>query len=383
MLLRDAIDGYVLSQKAARASKNTLRVYGFMLDRVAAFAAKHGRTRLDELTLDIARGAIIEAMHPPDGAEASNWKGGEATAYMMGCALKSFSAVLRAERVAVTDFSVLRIKRPPERIQPRIRPDEFRALEAAVLRRLMGSRVPRLLVARDLALLSFMADTGLRAAEISRLNVEDLDLQAGTIGVWGKGDKPRVLPIYDASERDGGATLRVLRDYLAACDQTFGPHRRQRALWLTRRGNRLSPDALRDDLAKLCDEAGIDGNRPPHAFRRGYFSEEYRSRPTALPVVSARMGWSPRSHHMVDVYTRGAEIDLVMEQPQPSVARRWRDGPSPRRGGGAFSYRDVGPPPWAELDDAPPPRRAREDGERAGGQPTRGRRTHTTRSERA
>jgi hypothetical protein len=36
------------------------------------------------------------------------------------------------------------------------------------------------------------------------------------------------------------------------------------------------------------------------------------------------MGWSKKSHHMVDVYTRGAEVDLARETALPAVSSRWR-----------------------------------------------------------
>ena len=284
------------------------------------------------------RSAIAEATGGPEDADkhGANWKGGEANAYALACAVKAFSTAMRAEGAPVSDFTGLKLPRPAERMQPRVTPEEFRALEQAALHRLMTSRAPRYIVARDLALLSFMADTGLRAAELCALNVEDLDLEQGVVNVQrGKGAKPRALNITDPdpSERDGGPTMRALRDYLEHRNQTFGRTSRQRALWLTRRGRRLTPDQLRKELLVLCGEAGIDGNRPPHAFRRGYFSAEYRTRPTSLPVLRARMGWSPKSHSMVEIYARGAEIDLAREQTVPSVAKRWRRGPDRRTSG--------------------------------------------------
>lgn len=387
VLIRDAIDGYVLGLEAKRASPSTIRLYGIMLRRVAAFAAAQGRFRVDELTLDVARGAVADAMgRQATRARGANWKGGEATAYAIVCALRAFSIAARSDGVPLPDLARMQLPRVPERIQPRLTADEFRALEAAVLRRLMTGYALRFVVARDLALLSFLADTGLRASECCNLNVEDLDLEEGVVTVHrGKGDKPRMLSIRDDDphEREGGPTMRALRDYLGYMAQTFGRSRRQRALWVTRTGARITTSGLRRVLATLCEAAGIDGNRPPHAFRRGYFSAEYRDRPTSLPVLKQRMGWSPKSHHMVEVYTRGAEIDLARDQPQPLVSKRWRNPQSraeespdrgPREARRASLIRIGAGLERAELDPTAAPRRVGKEADRQAGQPARGRR---------
>lgn len=46
----------------------------------------------------------------------------------------------------------------------------------------------------DTALLRMMIDTGARVSEIANLTMEDVDLDAGTITVVGKGRRVRALP---------------------------------------------------------------------------------------------------------------------------------------------------------------------------------------------
>jgi site-specific recombinase XerD len=376
VLIRQAIDGYLLGLEASRASPSTIRLYRGMLARVAAFAEARGRPRLAQLTLEVVRGAVVDVLREPghERRHGPNWKGGESTAYAMVCAVRAFSAALRADRVAIADFSSLQLPAVPRRIQPRVWAEEFNALETQLLERLRTQRVPRFLVARDLAILSLLADTGLRAAELCGLNVEDLDLDRGWLEVRGKGNRADALCIRDPDpdEPEGGPTIRSLRDYLAERARLFGRTSSQPALWLSRRGDRLSTGSLCAMLARLCQQAGIRGNRPPHAFRRGSFSSAYAERPTALPILVARMRWSPKSHTMVETYTRGAEIDLARGQAVPLVSKRWRQEARAQRPGPLVATDTLGPP--RAVDDAPPPPIGRRDGERAAGQPTRGRR---------
>lgn len=332
MLLRDAVDGYMLSLQAGRASPRTVAIYGKLLGRLVDFAEAHGRPKVNELTIHLARAWVVDLMGDPDEeGHGATWKGGEGMAFIGVCALRGLGQCLRTEGHEVPDFHAIPLPKRPERIQPRVTPEEFQAMESVVLKRLLSGSSPRWLVARDMAILSVLADTGLRAAEFCALQVDDVDLEDGTLTVRsGKGRKPRVLNIRDddPDERDGGPTMRALSDYLRFRAQVFGARSRQRVLWLTSKGSPLKPPELRRALARICDDAGLDGNRPPHAFRRAAFSTAYRQRPTALPELSARMGWSPRSD-MVDVYTRGAEIDFARERPQPSVAKLWRSTPIP------------------------------------------------------
>jgi integrase len=235
------------------------------------------------------------------------------------------------------DLSVIHAPRIPQRIQPRLEAGEFARLEAAIKMRLLRDRVPRFLIARDLAILEVLANTGLRAAECCGLDVEDVDLDEGAIRVrMAKGGRWRILTIFDPDpdERGGGEVVRALVDYLHYRERTFAATATD-ALWLTPRGNRLNPAALRKVLSVLCDEAGIDGSRPPHAFRRAHFTEQYRAQPTALPVLVQRMGWV--NNGMAATYTRGVDVELARRIQLPLVSKKWRDEGRPLPGGHALT----------------------------------------------
>lgn len=326
--LANAIDSYLVALEAEGKSINTVRTYGFVLRQLERFVAGLGCTRPEDLTPDMLRRVLAETMAQGRRRAAAGdrkTKGGEGEARMIHCAARGLAAFLRSDGVAMSDFKSVRRVKPPERIQPRLRLEDFAALLQAVERRHVCGYVPRMIATREDALIHFLADTGLRAFEVSRMNVADVDLDRGIVVVQqGKGRKPRVLSILDPNEAAGGPTIAALNAYVRERAARLKHLRRTSdALWIGFRGTRLSPGLLRDALRQLCLEAGLDTNRPPHAFRRGWFTASYQSAPSDLPVLAARMGWSDKSQNMIAVYTRGAELDLAAE-PRPSLASRWQ-----------------------------------------------------------
>ncbi len=335
MLLTNAIEAFLLiSSTERRLAPRTVRLYTSALSVLADYAASKGRTKVADLTPSLVRAAAASAMDPSN--HAPNWKGGEAMAVIVVAATRTMCRRLHEEypELSLPDLSVIHAPRIPQRIQPRLEPGEFAKLEAAIKMRLLRDRVPRFLIARDLALLEVLANTGLRAAECCGLDVEDVDIEEGAIRVRNaKGGRWRILTIFDPDERDGGEVVRALTDYLHYREHTFAAV--SEALWLTPRGNRLNPAALRRVLSVLCDEAGIDGSRPPHAFRRAHFTEQYRQQPLSLPVLVQRMGWV--NNGMAATYTRGVDVELARRIQLPLVSKKWREESRPVVGGHALT----------------------------------------------
>jgi integrase/recombinase XerC len=61
---------------------------------------------------------------------------------------------------------------------------------------------------RDRAIMELLYSSGLRLAELIQLNVPDLDIADRTVGVLGKGNKARILPV-------GSYAVRALRAWLS------------------------------------------------------------------------------------------------------------------------------------------------------------------------
>ena len=309
-------------------SAATVRTYRGHLEWLAAFAAQERAYYVAELTPALLRKAF-RACLTREGAR--NYKGGQAKANGLAFAARSLARWLLAQGVPVPDLTSVKPPGVPERIQPRIRPEEFRALEHTVLRRLMdeSAQTPRLSISRDLALLYVLSDSGIRADECCSMTVADVDLDGGRIMVRrGKGGKQRTLSIRDPDDPRGGQTLRRLAEWIDM-RSTLPRAEQHPYLWTSIRGTPLTPDQLRYVLKRICDKAKVE-NRPPHAFRRANFTERYLADPAQIDVLAARMGWAKNNHDMIGVYTRGAEVDLAATQELPSLASRWHTGANKR-----------------------------------------------------
>ena len=116
---------------------------------------------------------------------------------------------------------------------------------------------------RDRALFELAYSCGLRADEIVRADVGDPDFDSETIRVTGKGSKTRVLPI-------GEPAARALRRYLESARHALDPARGEEALFVSRRGRRLSVSDIRRRLEKWVREAAVAGRVSPHTLRHSF-----------------------------------------------------------------------------------------------------------------
>jgi len=145
---------------------------------------------------------------------------------------------------------------------PKIRRDrrEGRTLQPTDAGRLLAAAANYghndiLLRARNLAMISLMLDTGLRAGELARLLVEDVDLVNRDVRVSEecKGRIERVVPF-------GAETLRHLRRYLRERDGVETD-----CLWLSVHRNRLVEKRIYDVIRRIGKGAGLKCH--PHLLR--------------------------------------------------------------------------------------------------------------------
>jgi integrase/recombinase XerC len=113
---------------------------------------------------------------------------------------------------------------------------------------------------RDQAVLELLYATGIRVAELTGLDVDDIDGQRRVVRVLGKGGKQRSVPFGQPAARALNAWLRHGRPALAKAGS--GP-----ALFLGVRGGRLDPRTARSIVhAALTDVPGAP-DLGPHGLR--------------------------------------------------------------------------------------------------------------------
>lgn len=116
----------------------------------------------------------------------------------------------------------------------------------------------KVIAVRDKTVISLALATGLRISALVNINVEDIDFENNVIKVIEKRQKVRSINI-------GENTKNMLEEWIKVREDEFGEINSQ-ALFLSRKTNRLSGDAVGDVLTKYCDEAGIK-RITPHKLR--------------------------------------------------------------------------------------------------------------------
>ena len=159
-------------------------------------------------------------------------------------------------------------------------------LTAAEVERLLESPSPRKAQgARDQAVLELMYATGLRASEVTTLKLSSLDFQDGTLRVYGKGSKERMVPM-------GKTARESVRRYLAKARPGWVKEGRiVEALFVTRQGKAMSRQAVWGILKKYAKESGLGKKIYPHILRHS-FATHLLENGADLRVVQELLGHS-------------------------------------------------------------------------------------------
>jgi integrase/recombinase XerD len=160
--------------------------------------------------------------------------------------------------VGVDVAAAVRPPAPPKRLPKALPVAEVEAiLEAA-------GAPGTTLALRDRALLELLYGTGARISEAVGLDLDDLDLDAATVRLSGKGGKQRLVPVGSyARDAVSGYLVRARPELVAA-------GRGIPAVFLNARGGRLSRQSAWTVLAKAAERAGVPASVSPHTLRHSF-----------------------------------------------------------------------------------------------------------------
>ncbi len=153
---------------------------------------------------------------------------------------------------------------------------------------------------RASAMLELLYATGMRVSELVSLSVADINLDEGYVRCRGKGYKERIIPVYPEA-------IRALRTYIDEARPRLRRRRDEPALFLNRRGNRLTRQGFWLLLKSLAAEAGITHSITPHTLRHSFATHLLRGG-AALRHVQELLGHSSIS--TTQIYTRLAHDQL-------------------------------------------------------------------------
>lgn len=188
----------------------------------------------------------------------------DATKARKVASLKAFFGFLSAEGLIPQN--------PTEEMRsPAVAKTTPRTLTAAELSALLQQPAIKKTVeaARDVIMLTLLSSTGLRVTELISLDVGNLELdnEPARIRCQSNGWKERTLEITPE-------VAAQVRNYLARVRPRLAQNRREQALFLNRRGERLTRQGCWMVMKNYVRSAGLEGKISPHTLRHTFATHQ-------------------------------------------------------------------------------------------------------------
>ncbi|MET1255675.1 tyrosine recombinase XerC [Aliikangiella maris] len=188
----------------------------------------------------------LSAKHHRLGASAKT------IALLLSAGRRFFEYLVFQERLQSNPAKGVKAPKIPKNLPKTVAVDQLSAL-------LSGIDTSEEIGVRDLAIAELFYSSGLRLAELVRLNLDDLDINQATARILGKGRKERIVPV-------GRIALRTIKQWLNIRHIWLSGQADQ-ALFITRQKNRLTPRSIQKRMEYWGKVVGLNGRLHPHKFR--------------------------------------------------------------------------------------------------------------------
>ena len=159
---------------------------------------------------------------------------------------------------------------------------------------------------RDRAMLELLYGTGLRASELCRLRVEDVDLSQDVVFVrMGKGKKDRFVPFGEKTRKALVDYLRLGRSFTAAA-----------TLFVTTRGEPFGRKLLTRNVAAAGRRAGLTRPVSPHRIRHSYATHLLRHG-ASVRALQLLLGHSSLASTQIYLDVEVEDLARMLEKSHP------------------------------------------------------------------
>lgn len=163
---------------------------------------------------------------------------------------------------------------------------------------------------RDRAMLEVMYATGMRVSELIDLNLDDVNLELGTVKCGGE-KKSRVIPLYPAA-------LHALSDYFQESRPVLISDPAETSLFVNVSGTRMSRQGFWKILKFYQTKAGIEKEITPHTLRHS-FAVHLLENGADLGSLQELMGHSDISSTQLYTHMVNQKIKAVYQKCHPKA----------------------------------------------------------------
>ena len=168
---------------------------------------------------------------------------------------------------------------------------------------------------RDRGMLEMLYGCGIRVGELVSLDVDHVDRRGGLVRVRGKGKKERLVPL-------GSNADAALQEYLAGRPALPVADSRgrddSRALFLNRRGGRLTVRSVARTVKRYAMLLGADTGLHPHSFRHA-FATHLLSDGADLRAIQELLGHARLSTTQKYTHTNIKQLMEVYDRAHPKA----------------------------------------------------------------
>jgi len=198
---------------------------------------------------------------------------GVLSAYLRSLRERKYTPTTVARKVAaaksflrfMVDKGMMRGDLAPILVSPQVSKPVPKALSVSEVRFLLAepAKLSTIDAKRDKAMLELLYATGLTASELMALNTRDIDLKKGTVRCSSRGSKVRLIPI-DRS------VVRLIKEYIDSVRPELLSNEKEVALFLNRRGERLTRQGFWLIVQGYADRTGLSGKVTPRSLRHSF-----------------------------------------------------------------------------------------------------------------
>jgi integrase/recombinase XerD len=298
--MKDAIDNFLNHLSMEKGfSGNTVEAYRNDLYQLADFVSDQvtgGPTRWSEVDRNLLINYILDL-------KERNYA--PATVARKVAAVKSFFDFLVADGVLRSD--------PTENItSPRVGKSLPKPLSPSEVEALLAEPAKRTTPEgkRDTAMMELLYAGGMRVSELIALDVKDVNLEAEFVRCFGKGSKERVIPIHQKA-------VDAVREYVDEARRVLlGKKEGEAALFLNRRGERLTRQGFWLILKGYAKAAGLTKPVTPHTLRHS-FATHVLNGGADLRAVQELLGHANISSTQIYTHLTSEHVRQAYEKAHP------------------------------------------------------------------
>jgi tyrosine recombinase XerC len=165
---------------------------------------------------------------------------------------------------------------------------------------------------RDKAILELFYSSGIRLSELASLDLSSIDFNGGTIRVFGKGRKERIVPV-------GRKAISALKDYLKARELLSGID--NSVVFINRMQKKLSARGIARIVKKNLAQISEDKNVSPHTLRHT-FATHLLDAGADLLAVKELLGHKNLSTTQIYTHISVERLKKVYKKAHPRAERQ-------------------------------------------------------------